>query len=102
MNNKESTISKVTIYRLNVPLIKPYKLSYNTFHSFKPLLIQITDDNGKEEWGEQHISPGSSSETREGGWEFVKIISNLILNKTFIKNIFNSSNLNNLLEIKFD
>ena len=85
MNNKESTISKITIYRLNVPLIKPYKLSYNTFHSFEPLLIQITDDNGNEGWGEQHISPGSSSETREGGWKFAKIISNLILNKTFLK-----------------
>ena len=102
MKNKGSTISKITIYRLNLPLIKPYKLSYNTFHSFEPLLIQITDDNGKEGWGEQHISPGSSSKTREGGWELTKIISNLILNKTFIKNIFNSSNLNNLLEIKFD
>ena len=81
MNYKDSIISKIKIYRLNVPLIKPYKLSYNTFHSFEPLLIHIFDDEGNEGWGEQHISPGSSSETRDGGWIFARIISKLILNK---------------------
>ena len=81
MNYKDSIISKIKIYRLNVPLIKPYKLSYNTFHSFEPLLIHIVDNEGNEGWGEQHISPGSSSETRDGGWIFARIISKLILNK---------------------
>ena len=81
---RDSIISKVAIYRLNVPLIKPYKLSYNTFYSFEPLLIHIVDDQGNEGWGEQHISPGSSSETRDGGWTFARVMSKLILNK-FIK-----------------
>ena len=84
MNYKDSIISKIKIYRLNVPLIKPYKLSYNTFHSFEPLLIHIVDDEGNEGWGEQHISPGSSSVTRDGGWIFARIISKLILNKKLI------------------
>ena len=83
MNDKDNTISKISIYRLDVPLIKPYKLSYNTFHSFEPLLIHIIDNNGNEGWGEQHISPGSSNETREGGWTFARILSKLIVNKTF-------------------
>ena len=78
---RDSIISKVAIYRLDVPLIKPYKLSYNTFYSFEPLLIHIVDDQGNEGWGEQHISPGSSSETRDGGWTFARVISKLILNK---------------------
>ena len=78
---RDNIISKVTIYRLDVPLIKPYKLSYNTFYSFEPLLIHIVDDQGNEGWGEQHISPGSSSETRDGGWTFARVISKLILNK---------------------
>ena len=78
---RDNIVSKVTIYRLDVPLIKPYKLSYNTFYSFEPLLIHILDDQGNEGWGEQHISPGSSSETRDGGWTFAKVISKLILNK---------------------
>ena len=78
---RDNMITKITIYRLDVPLIKPYKLSYNTFNSFEPLLIHIVDDQGNEGWGEQHISPGSSSETREGGWTFTRVISKLILNK---------------------
>ena len=83
MSNKDSTITKISMYRLNLPLIKPYKLSYNTFHSFEPLLIHIIDNEGNEGWGEQHISPGSSNETRDGGWTFARILSKLILNKTF-------------------
>ena len=78
---RDNIISKVTMYRLDVPLIKPYKLSYNTFNSFEPLLFHIVDDQGNEGWGEQHISPGSSSETRDGGWTFGRVISKLILNK---------------------
>ena len=35
MNDKDNTISKISTSRLDVPLIKPYKLSYNTFHSFR-------------------------------------------------------------------
>ena len=81
MIDRSNIISKVTIYGLDVPLIKPYKLSYNTFYTFKPLLIHIIDDEGNEGWGEQHISPGSSSETRDGGWTFARVISKLILNK---------------------
>ena len=65
MLNKDNMITKITIYRLDVPLIKPYKLSYNTFNSFEPLLIHIVDDQGNDGWGEQHISPGSSSEMEE-------------------------------------
>ena len=82
MVDRSNIISKVTIYNLDVPLIKPYKLSYNTFFSFEPLLIHILDDEGNEGWGEQHISPGSSSETIDGGWTFARIISSLILYKT--------------------
>ena len=83
MKDQGNTISKITLYRLNVPLIKPYKLSYNTFYSFEPLLVHIVDNHGNEGWGEQHISPGSSSETRDGGWTYARIISKLILNKSF-------------------
>ena len=45
-------------------------------------MVHIEDDQGNEGWGEQHISPGSSSETRDGGWTFSRVISSLILNKT--------------------
>jgi enolase-like protein len=31
-----------------------------------------SDDDGRVGWGEGHISPGSSSETRDGGWTFCR------------------------------
>ncbi|UCH72968.1 MAG: hypothetical protein JSU82_11400 [Rhodospirillales bacterium] len=67
-------IREVTLYRAELPLIAPYRLSYRTFESFEPLIVEIRDEDGREGWGEQHISPGSSAETREGGWAFAREI----------------------------
>ena len=61
----------IEVRHLDLPLIKPYALSYKTFESFEPYLVKITTSDGKTAFGEQHISPGSSSETREGGWSFL-------------------------------
>jgi L-alanine-DL-glutamate epimerase-like enolase superfamily enzyme len=65
-------IREVTLYRADLPLIAPYRLSYRTFESFEPLIVEIRDEDGREGWGEQHISPGSGAETREGGWAFAR------------------------------
>ena len=66
-----SRIQSIEIRHLDLPLIKPYVLSYRTFESFEPYLVTIATDEGQKAVGEQHISPGSSSETREGGWSFL-------------------------------
>lgn len=66
------TIREITLYRVDLPLITPYRLSYRTFESFEPLIVEVRDEDGREGWGEQHISPGSSAETREGGWDFAR------------------------------
>ena len=81
MSINNSKIKKISCYYLNLDLIKPYKLSYKTFYNFKPFLINIIDDEGREGWGEQHISPGSSFESRELGWNFIHNITSKILNK---------------------
>ncbi|MDH3229418.1 MAG: mandelate racemase/muconate lactonizing enzyme family protein [Alphaproteobacteria bacterium] len=65
-------IREVTLYRAELPLVTPYRLSYRTFESFEPLIVEIRDEDGREGWGEQHISPGSSAETRDGGWAFAR------------------------------
>ncbi|MEK9606552.1 MAG: hypothetical protein VW352_09770, partial [Gammaproteobacteria bacterium] len=66
-----TAIQGIEVRHLDLPLIKPYALSYRTFESFEPYLVKITTSDGKTAFGEQHISPGSSSETREGGWSFL-------------------------------
>ena len=65
-------IRRVSLYRLRLPLHVPYRLSYHTFESFEPILVGVTDEEGRTGWGEGHISPGSSQETRAGGWDFCR------------------------------
>ena len=68
LNN--TRISGVELRRLRLPLHTPYRLSYRTFEVFEPIVVRLRDESGRTAFGEGHISPGSSRETREGGWEF--------------------------------
>lgn len=65
-----STLRRIVLRRLNIPLIRPYRLSYRTFQEFEPYLVEVEDSDGRSGFADAHISPGSSSETREGGWAF--------------------------------
>lgn len=63
-------IVSVGLRRLRLPLVTPYRLSYRTFEEFEPFFVEIRSDNGVAGFADGHISPGSSAETREGGWAF--------------------------------
>jgi len=65
-------ITALTLRRLRLPLTRPYRLSYRTFEEFEPYLVEIADDSGRTGFADGHISPGSSVETREGGWAFMR------------------------------
>jgi len=65
-------LQDLTLRMVRLPLIQPYVLSYRTFTEFEPIIVEVRDADGRIGWGEGHISPGSSSETREGGWEFCR------------------------------
>lgn len=67
-----SKIMSVSVRRLCLPLIRPYRLSYRTFEEFEPYLVEMADDTGRTGFADGHISPGSSAETREGGWAFMR------------------------------
>lgn len=62
------TITSVGIRRLRMGLTRPYHLSYRTFEEFEPFFVRVRNEAGKSGFGDGHISPGSSAETREGGW----------------------------------
>ncbi|MGI9421969.1 MAG: mandelate racemase/muconate lactonizing enzyme family protein [Hyphomicrobiaceae bacterium] len=64
-------IERLTLRRLALPLVRPYRLSYRTFHVFEPFVVEIETDDGAQAFGDGHISPGSSEETREAGWSFL-------------------------------
>jgi L-alanine-DL-glutamate epimerase-like enolase superfamily enzyme len=65
-------LQEITLRTVRIPLIRPYVLSYRTFTEFEPIIVEVRDTDGRSGWGEGHISPGSSSETREGGWTFCR------------------------------
>ena len=71
-------LHSITLYRVCLPLHTPYRLSYRTFTEFEPILVEVHDGQGRSGWGEGHISPGSSSETREGGWAFCRELAGQI------------------------
>jgi L-alanine-DL-glutamate epimerase-like enolase superfamily enzyme len=74
-------LKELTIRKIRLPLIRPYVLSYRTFTEFEPIIVEARADDGRLGWGEGHISPGSSSETREGGWAFCRQCAAAILDK---------------------
>jgi L-Ala-D/L-Glu epimerase len=63
-------LHELTLRTVRFPLRRPYVLSYRTFTEFEPIIVEARDADGRIGWGEGHISPGSSGETREGGWAF--------------------------------
>lgn len=65
-------LQEIVLRRVCLPLIRPYVLSYRTFTEFEPIIVEVHDVDGRVGWGEGHISPGSSRETREGGWAFCR------------------------------
>ena len=65
------SIRRIELKRLRMPLIKPYRLSYRTFDEFEPFVVLVVGADGTVGFGDAHISPGSSSETREGAWAFI-------------------------------
>lgn len=65
-------LQELTLRTVRFPLIQPYVLSYRTFTEFEPIIVEARDADGRIGWGEAHISPGSSRETREGGWAFCR------------------------------
>ena len=67
-----SKLTSLSLRRLRLPLIRPYRLSYRTFEEFEPYLVELADDSGRTGFADGHISPGSSAETRDGGWAFMR------------------------------
>lgn len=68
-------IERIRLYRLDLALARPYKVSYTTFHSFAPLVAEVSDGTGRVGFGEAEISPGYSHETPEGGWALLQSLA---------------------------
>src|SRR5215467_9343336 len=74
-------LQEIVLRTVRLPLIRPYVLSYRTFTEFEPIIVEVRDGDGRVGWGEGHISPGSSRETRDGGWAFCNEYAAAVIGK---------------------
>ncbi|MBH60926.1 MAG: mandelate racemase [Alphaproteobacteria bacterium] len=63
-------IEDITLWRLRVPLIRPYHLTGVVLSDLDVLLAEACDDEGRKGCGEAVIIPHYTTETTEEGWGF--------------------------------
>jgi L-alanine-DL-glutamate epimerase-like enolase superfamily enzyme len=56
-------ITQATIYPLSIPLIEPIKMSRELVRDAKTVLLRLTDDEGRQGWGEASVAPLMTGET---------------------------------------
>ncbi len=64
-------VKEITVRKLELPLLKPYKVSYRSYTFFDPFVIAVRDGDGCTGWGEGLVSEGSSEETQAGALQFI-------------------------------
>lgn len=62
------TLESVTVHRLRVPLLVPYKLVFGPVEHFDTLIAEVTDRDGRTGFGEATILTGYTDETIEDAW----------------------------------
>ena len=65
-------IEHVTVYRLRVPLTKPYRLAFGPIHAFDTVIVEMRDADGRTGLGEATYLTGYTDETIEDSWTLVQ------------------------------
>jgi len=56
-------IQRAEIYPLSIPLIEPIKMSREIIVDAKTVLLCLTDEQGRQGWGEASVAPLMTGET---------------------------------------
>ena len=67
-------IEDVQLHRLEVPLSRPYKLSFGPVHHFDTILVRMIAD-GREGFGEATILTGYTDEEIDGSWRLAQALA---------------------------
>lgn len=59
---------KITVHRLKVPLVKPYRLAFGTVEHYDTLVTEISDQDGRMGLGEATVLTGYTDETIDDSW----------------------------------
>lgn len=61
-------LDKITVYRLKVPLTKPYRLSFGTVEHYDTIVVELIDREGSVGLGEATVLTGYTDETIDDSW----------------------------------
>ena len=78
-------LEQLDVYRLSLPLITPYRLSFIEVREFDTVLVHARDSEGRSGWGEATLLTGYTEETVEGSYrlacETAEVVIGLSLKK---------------------
>jgi len=67
-------ITQATIFPLSIPLIEPIKMAKELIVDAKTVLLRLTDDEGRQGWGEASVAPLMTGETLDSLLASVKYL----------------------------
>ncbi len=70
-----TTVERVNLYRLEVPLASPYKLSFGPVTRFDTILVEAQDSDGRTGLGEATLLTGYTDETVDGAWDLMQRVA---------------------------
>jgi L-alanine-DL-glutamate epimerase-like enolase superfamily enzyme len=77
--DRDDKIEHIRLYRLDVPLVTPYRLSFGPQSEFHCVIARLTLDDGSVGWGEAALLPGYTDETAEQSWELANsLVADLV------------------------
>jgi L-alanine-DL-glutamate epimerase-like enolase superfamily enzyme len=74
-----SVIDRITLHRLEVPLVTPYKLAFGPVTAFDTLIAEIFDSDGGSGLGEATLLTGYTDETIGGSWTLAGELSRSLI-----------------------
>lgn len=68
MNEARPVIADIDVFRLRVPLVRPYKLSFGAVVAYDSLIVRLRAADGRTGSGEATLLTGYTDETIEQSW----------------------------------
>ena len=67
-----TTIDRIAVHRLEVPLVTPYKLAFGPVKAFDTLIAEVVGSDGRRGIGEATLLTGYTDETIDGSWALAR------------------------------